>query len=62
MSVEVSHRAVSVKAKPPVGGGCLAADSDALAQRIWKYPLFIFTFEVSLQMCEKFLTLPKTEE
>ncbi|MBQ6361667.1 MAG: hypothetical protein IJJ25_11075, partial [Lachnospiraceae bacterium] len=47
-----------VKAKPPDGGGWLAADSAQLARGIWKYPLYIFTFEGSLQMCEKNLTLP----
>jgi hypothetical protein len=47
-----------VKAKPPDGGGWLAADSAQLARGIWKYPLYIFTFEGSLQMCEKYLTLP----
>ena len=49
----------TVKAKPPDGGGCLATDSDRVARGIWKYPLYIFTFEDSIQMCEKLLTLPK---
>jgi hypothetical protein len=48
-----------VKAKPPNGGGWLAADSAQLAREIWKYPLYIFTFEGSLQMCEKYLTLSR---